>query len=104
MAYRSPLLDVPGAVEAEGPDAGVAAHYGDPMREQRLLDRGEAWVDQSHRGVVRVAGPERLTWLHSLLSQHVATWSTALYTVAAEYRAGDAALAQGLGDGGEGPR
>ena len=72
MAYRSPLLDLPGAVEAETPDSGVAAHYGDPAREQRLLDRGEAFVDLSHRGVVRVAGPDRLTWLHSLLSQHVA--------------------------------
>lgn len=72
MAYRSPLLDLPGAVEAEGPDAGVAAHYGDPAREQRTLDRGESFVDLSHRGVVRVAGPDRLTWLHSLLSQHVA--------------------------------
>jgi tRNA-modifying protein YgfZ len=72
MAYRSPLLDIPGAVEAEAPDAGVAAHYGDPAREQRMLDRGESFVDLSHRGVVRVAGPDRLTWLHSLLSQHVA--------------------------------
>ena len=29
----SPLLDRQGAVEGEGADAGVAAHYGDPMRE-----------------------------------------------------------------------
>lgn len=71
-AYRSALLDLPGAVEADPPDAGVAAHYGDPMREQRLLAAGEAFVDLSHRGVVRVAGPDRLPWLHSLLSQHVA--------------------------------
>jgi tRNA-modifying protein YgfZ len=71
--YRSPLLDHPGAVEADPPDAGVAAHYGDPMREQRRLAAGEAFVDLSHRGVVRIAGPDRLTWLHSLLSQHVST-------------------------------
>lgn len=71
MTYRSPLLDLPGAVEADGPDAGVAAHYGDPMREQRRLAAGDAVVDLSHRGVVRIAGPDRLTWLHSLLSQHV---------------------------------
>jgi folate-binding protein YgfZ len=70
--YPSPLLHTPGAVEADDPDAGVAAHYGDPMREQRLLDSGQAVVDLSHRGVVRIAGPDRLTWLHSLLSQHVA--------------------------------
>ncbi len=71
-AYRSPLLERPGAVEATGPDAGVAAHYGDPMREQRLLDGGRAAVDLSHHGVVRISGPDRLSWLHSLLSQDVA--------------------------------
>lgn len=51
--YRSPLLDRPGAVAATGPDAGVAAHYGDPLREQRALAGGESAVDLSHREVVR---------------------------------------------------
>jgi folate-binding protein YgfZ len=69
--YRSPLLDRPGAVEAEGPDAGVAWHYGDPVREQRLLEQGLAFVDLSHRGVVTVTGPDRLGWLHSLTTQHL---------------------------------
>ncbi len=69
--YRSALLQAPGAVGADPPDAGVAAHYGDPMREQRRLEAGDAVVDLSHRGVVRVGGPDRLSWLHSLLTQHV---------------------------------
>jgi tRNA-modifying protein YgfZ len=73
---RSPLLDLPGAVEADGPDAGVAAHYGDPMIEQRRLEAGAAVVDLSHRGVVRVSGPDRLSWLHSLLSQHLSDLPT----------------------------
>ena len=68
-AYRSPLLQPPlsaaegpaaGAVEGEGPDAGVAAHYGAPLREQRALDRGRALVDLSHRAVLSVSGPDRL--------------------------------------------
>ncbi len=67
----SPLLDTPGAVGGEGRDAGVAAHYGDPGREQRLLAEGLAVVDLSHRGVVRIAGPDRLRWLHALTSQHL---------------------------------
>lgn len=67
----SPLLARPGAVPAVGPDAGVAAHYGDPLREQRLLTEGLAVVDLSHRGVVTVSGPDRLSWLHSLTSQHL---------------------------------
>ncbi len=66
---RSPLLDAPGAVEAQGQDAGVAWHYGDPVREQRLLEAGEAAVDLSHRGVLTVTGPDRLSWLNSLTSQ-----------------------------------
>ncbi|MGH8969241.1 MAG: YgfZ/GcvT domain-containing protein [Actinomycetes bacterium] len=67
----SPLLSRPGAVAAEGPDEGVAAHYGDPFREQRRLEAGDGAVDLSHRPVVRIAGPDRLTWLHSLTSQHL---------------------------------
>ena len=65
----SPLLTRPGAVAADPPDAGVAGHYGDPYREQRRLAAGAAEVDLSHRPVLRVAGPDRLSWLHSLTSQ-----------------------------------
>jgi hypothetical protein len=59
------------AVAASGTDAGVAAHYGDPFREQRALEAGEAVTDRSNRGVVTLPGPDRLNWLHSLTSQHV---------------------------------
>jgi folate-binding protein YgfZ len=67
----SPLLARPGAVEADPPDEGVASHYGDPYREQRALSEGGAVVDLSHHPVVRVSGPDRLSWLHSLTSQHL---------------------------------
>jgi len=67
----SPLLDLPGAVPAEDRDAGVARHYGDPVREQRALAAGAGWVDRSNRGVVAVPGPDRLSWLHSITSQHL---------------------------------
>jgi len=68
--YRSPLLDRPGAVEAGGLDRGVAAHYGDPLREQRALLRTPGTVvDLSHKGVVTVTGPDRLSWLTTLSSQ-----------------------------------
>lgn len=65
----SPLLATPGAVPADGIDAGVAAHYGDPYAEQRALAGGFGVVDRSHRGVLRVTGPDRLSWLHSLTTQ-----------------------------------
>lgn len=70
-AVRSPLLERDGAVEADGADAGVAAHYGDPAREQRLLSEGLAAVDLSHRDVVTVSGPDRLSWLHSMTTQQL---------------------------------
>src|SRR5690554_3085959 len=71
-AWRSPWLDRPGAVEADEPDAGVVAHYGDPVREQRELEAGRAVVDLSHRGVLSLTGPDRLTWLDSISSQSIA--------------------------------
>jgi folate-binding protein YgfZ len=67
----SPLLDRPGAVAGDGPDAGIAAHYGDPLREQRLAVAGRGITDRSNRDVVRVGGADRLTWLHSLTTQHL---------------------------------
>jgi len=67
----SPLLAAPGAVAAEGHDAGVAAHHGDPNREQRTLATAVGLVDRSHRDVLAVSGADRLTWLHSLTSQHL---------------------------------
>ncbi|MFC4616720.1 YgfZ/GcvT domain-containing protein [Cellulomonas algicola] len=72
MRHTSPLLQRRGAVAGSGPDAGVAWHYGDPTAEQRALTRGGAVVDQSNLGVVRVAGPDRLSWLNSITSQEVA--------------------------------
>ncbi|MDO5503206.1 MAG: glycine cleavage T C-terminal barrel domain-containing protein [Actinomycetia bacterium] len=71
----SPLLGRPGAVDVTVLDGsavpGVAAHYGDPMGEQRRLAGGAALVDLSNRGVITVTGPDRLSWLHSLTSQHL---------------------------------
>jgi folate-binding protein YgfZ len=52
-------------------DAGVAAHYGDPVREQRLLETGVGLVDRSNRDVVAVPGEERASWLHTLTTQHL---------------------------------
>jgi hypothetical protein len=67
----SPLLETQGAVPAEGPDTGVAAHYGDPYAEQRALAGSAGLVDRSHRGVLRITGQDRLSWLHSLTTQNL---------------------------------
>jgi tRNA-modifying protein YgfZ len=80
---RSPLLDWPDAVEADGVDAGVAAHYGALVAEQRALTALEGFVDLSHRAVLCIDGPDRLSWLHSLTTQQLLDlpphrWTTAL--------------------------
>lgn len=73
LTGSSPLLAWPGAVAvpADKPDAGVAAHYGDPMGEQRALSRAAGLVDRSHRGLVAVPGADRLSWLTTLSTQLV---------------------------------
>ena len=79
----SPLLSLPGAVAGDGIDAPVAAHYGSFNTEQRSLAAGDGFVDLSHRDVLRIAGPDRLSWLHSLTTQFFdglapGTWTQAL--------------------------
>jgi folate-binding protein YgfZ len=65
----SPLLALHGAVGGDAPDHAVAAHYGSISAEQRRLAEGHTFVDLSHRDVVTITGPDRLTWLHSLTTQ-----------------------------------
>ena len=66
---RSPLLAHRGAVAGEGADAAVAWHYGDPTREQRLLEEGLAVVDLSHRAVVTVTGPDAMAQARRLAGE-----------------------------------
>src|SRR3990170_2910341 len=74
MPVTSPLLDLPGAV--------AAGHYGSFNREQRTLAQGGGFVDLSHRDVLRIAGPDRLTWLHSLTTQHFTDLAPGVWTQA----------------------
>lgn len=53
----------------EGPDAGAAWHYGNPVAEQRLLESGQGAVVLGQRDVLSVSGPDRLTWLNQITSQ-----------------------------------
>jgi tRNA-modifying protein YgfZ len=62
------LVITVGQLDPASPDAPVAAHFGDPLREQRSP---VALVDRSHRGVLRLTGPERLPFLHNLSTQHL---------------------------------
>lgn len=82
----SPLLDLPGAVAGNGVDAPVAAHYGSFNTEQRALEAGretgEGFVDLSHHDVLRIEGPDRLTWLHNITTQHLTDLAPGVLTQA----------------------
>lgn len=54
------------------PDAGAVWHYGDPLGEQRAALTGAVLVDRSGRPTISLSGAERLSWLHTISSQHVA--------------------------------
>lgn len=73
MNYVSPLLSRPSATELAEPGlldaAGVAWHYGNPLGEQRVVERGSAIVDRSHRRVISVTGDDAPEFLNNLLSQ-----------------------------------
>jgi hypothetical protein len=60
-----------GDLDPEAADKAVAAHYGDPMREQRTLETAAGLVDRSNREIIAITGPERLSWLHNITTQHL---------------------------------
>lgn len=49
----------------------MTSHFGNPLLEQRKLLAGEAYVHRSDQEVLRVAGADAKSWLHSLMSQDI---------------------------------
>ena len=66
----------------EAYDQDVPWHFGDPLREQRWLAEGTAAVDMRNHGVLAIEGPDRLTWLHSLTTQHLLELKPGMATTA----------------------
>jgi len=67
----------------EGLDKGAIWHFCQVAQEGRALAKGQAWADLSHRGIIKISGRDRLSWLHSLTTQHLGKlepgiWSEAL--------------------------
>lgn len=73
MNTKQRVLNIPNQVRAPESfiDQNVAWHYGDPLREQKYLTQFETSVDISNRGVIKITGKDRKTFLHSLTSQHI---------------------------------
>jgi len=58
-------------VPAHSHDVGAVWHYGDPFSEQHAAEHDAVVVDRSHRAVITLAGADRLSWLHSISTQHL---------------------------------
>ena len=46
-------------------------HFGNPLLEQRKLQEGKAYVERSDQVVISIAGEDRASWLHALVSQDI---------------------------------
>lgn len=66
----------------DGPDKGAVWHFGQPSQEQRALADGKAWADLSHFEIIGVTGQDRLSWLHSLTTQHLEKLTPGVWTSA----------------------
>jgi len=66
----------------DGPDKGAVWHFGEPSQEQRALAQGKAWADLSHFEIIGVTGQDRLSWLHSLTTQHLEKLEPGIWTSA----------------------
>lgn len=74
MIRESPLAATPSYASAaltEYHGARLAAHFGDPAREYAAAKTTAAVFDRSDRGLVRVTGKDRRTWLHNLVTNAV---------------------------------
>lgn len=61
-------------LKAQFEDVGgwnVPQHYGDPAAEYRTVREAVGVADLSHRGLLRVTGDDRLTWLQSIISNDI---------------------------------
>jgi folate-binding protein YgfZ len=68
------------AVMGAGDLAQTPIHYGASLREQRVLEEKDGLVDLAHMRVLRLSGPDRLTWLNSITTQKIDTLAPGVST------------------------
>ncbi|MGC8560700.1 MAG: YgfZ/GcvT domain-containing protein [Phycisphaerae bacterium] len=74
MPHTSPHLFTPDATLIPyGPSHMIADHYGHPTQEYSCLMQHAGIMTATHRGVLQLSGKDRLKFLHSLLTQDVAS-------------------------------
>ncbi|MBI4532094.1 MAG: aminomethyl transferase family protein [Candidatus Latescibacteria bacterium] len=58
-------------------------HYGDPLAEHNVVRTDVGLIDLSHRGVLRITGPDRTTFLHNLVTNDITSLSPGMGCYAA---------------------
>ncbi|MFT4245772.1 MAG: folate-binding protein [Micrococcaceae bacterium] len=67
------MLNIPGAVSAQGHDQGVTAHFGSLTKDQKklLASRKNTFVHLANHGILQLHGSDAQDWLNSLTSQEL---------------------------------
>lgn len=71
MSEQTPLADfhrANGAVLNDRNGQSRIAHFGDPYREYRVVRSAAGLIDLSHRALLQLTGPDRLSFLQGMLS------------------------------------
>jgi glycine cleavage system T protein len=75
---HSPLYDIHRTLHATFVEVAgweIPDHYGDPIAEHNAVRTGVGLIDLSHRGVLRITGPDRVTFLHNLVTNDIRSLS-----------------------------
>ena len=75
---HSPLYDIHRTLHATFVEVAgweMPDHYGDPLAEHNAVRTDVGLIDLSHRGMLRITGSDRVTFLHNLVTNDITSLS-----------------------------